>query len=1294
MIEPKMNPDQLRFDSQVGVADRQLDRVLYEIEQVSSRIRAKHFWTLLAVLASVSALFGIMLRGAATSGQIDRIWVVIWVAAGLFLSGLVAAILSRRLAGRSGDTATTIERQYPGLGQRLLTTAGLSRQQTGSSLTQRLIRETHEHFRSHDWRRVVSTGALWISRSLGIAACLAAIGVALLGFSGRETGPASLIGPSPMRVERQVLVQPGNVLLERGSSLVVTAEFSRDVPETAKLLTITADGGESELQMKRNLGDPILGGFVSSVDQAMQYQIVSNDWSSERFSVEVFEFPELLRSDAELRFPEYTGMNPRTVEDTVKVTVVEGTELQWRLILNKSVTRCDLVRVDQPETVISCDPDEPIDFSRQDAVCYRAEMPTDVSASYTLMLEDADGRQNKFPPQLTVKVLPNQPPSLKLDPARDVTVSPLEELEVGAAVQDDFGVLRSGVSYTLEMNPGIEVELISSVERNQKKQVQHTIDFEELQAEPDDVLSFYFWAEDVGPDGQVRRTESDLFFADVRPFEQIFRAGQSQPPPGGQPSGQAQQAEELAGTQKQIITAIWNQIRKEQRGESIDEKDLTTIAESQQAGLDQLGELASELQDAGSIEIAKGIAGTMQQTIDELADADLDPALKSAKASFSGLMKLRSREFEVTRSRQSQQSSSGGGNQNRQQQLDELELDEDESRYETQQQAAQQSAQQQAAAEDRQVLSRLRELAQRTEDLNEELAKLQTALQQAKTEEEKEEVQRQLKRLREQQQELLRESDELESRMRSPENSERMSEQADQLQQSREDLRQAAQATENEDPSSALAAGRRAESQFDELQQEFRRRAAGAFDETVRQMQQEAQRLQDQQEEIGRAMREETEQASPGLRGDESKASSPDQLQQQAERVEQLLNQMEETVREAEESEPLLAERLYDAFRETRQADVEQQLRNAAELVRRGFTPQADPFEQQAAEGIRNLREKIDSAADAVLGDSEEGLRRAAAQLEQLAEGVEREINQETGRDSGPGQQRETDDQQSGSQQQGSQQQDSQQQGSQQQGSQQQGSQQQGSQQQGSQQQGSQQQGSQQQGSQQQGSQQQGSQQQGSQRQGSQQQGSQQQGSQQQGSQQQGSQQQGSQQQGSQQQGSQQQGGEGQPSSQADRPSPGLRGGGGQSGDERREESTQPNNRAADSPSTGGPIGPMTGDFRSWSDRMRDVEEMVNDPDLRARAGAIRDRVRQMRVEMKRHGDSPQWNLVEDLVAEPLRELQADVKAELLRRTANKNALVPIDRDPVPEQFSDAVQRYYENLGSVGSGESEGRNSP
>ena len=112
------------------------------------------------------------------------------------------------------------------------------------------------------------------------------------------------------------------------------------------------------------------------------------------------------------------------------------------------------------------------------------------------------------------------------------------------------------------------------------------------------------------------------------------------------------------------------------------------------------------------------------------------------------------------------------------------------------------------------------------------------------------------------------------------------------------------------------------------------------------------------------------------------------------------------------------------------------------------------------------------------------------------------------------------------------------------------------------------------------------------------------------------------------------------------------------------------------------PPEPMTGDdFLDWSDRLRDVEEMIADPQLRAEAARIRDRAKAIRKDIKRHSKEPNWDLIRLRVATPLVELQQHVRQELLRKSSDKS-LVPIDRDPVPVIFQEAVRKYYEQLGT------------
>ena len=113
-----------------------------------------------------------------------------------------------------------------------------------------------------------------------------------------------------------------------------------------------------------------------------------------------------------------------------------------------------------------------------------------------------------------------------------------------------------------------------------------------------------------------------------------------------------------------------------------------------------------------------------------------------------------------------------------------------------------------------------------------------------------------------------------------------------------------------------------------------------------------------------------------------------------------------------------------------------------------------------------------------------------------------------------------------------------------------------------------------------------------------------------------------------------------------------------------------------------GPGGPITGEgFRQWSDRMRDVEELLDDPELRAEAARIRDRCAGSARNSSATPRCPTGTSCKDLVAEPINELRNRI-AEEVRRRESPDALVPIDRDPVPPQFAEGVRRYYERLGS------------
>lgn len=113
----------------------------------------------------------------------------------------------------------------------------------------------------------------------------------------------------------------------------------------------------------------------------------------------------------------------------------------------------------------------------------------------------------------------------------------------------------------------------------------------------------------------------------------------------------------------------------------------------------------------------------------------------------------------------------------------------------------------------------------------------------------------------------------------------------------------------------------------------------------------------------------------------------------------------------------------------------------------------------------------------------------------------------------------------------------------------------------------------------------------------------------------------------------------------------------------------------------GGSSAPMSGDgYAPWSDRLREVEEIVDYPDLRNEIANARERARQMRVDLKRDLKKPDWAVVRAEIMTPLVEVRQRLREELAKRES-RESLVPIDRDPVPGRYAEQVRKYYEQLG-------------
>ncbi len=1329
-------------------------RISQRLDVVAGRTRKLHGLRLATLVWCFSSL-ALMLSWAllASNPMLQRGFVVSCV---LIAFGAAAWVTRRRVPTDAERLAAArlIEESCPELSQRLLTLIDQhpdADTRKFNVLQRQLAHEVLTLADVADWSSCVPVSQLQrgVLRNLlacAVSACLAGVLWMSHDVSARDSASsandpiktAAIDGKPSTTIE----VEPGDAEVERGSNLLILARFEGPLPGAVGVLKEdrgidfqpVVSSGESDrleaypttrIEMSKSLDDPVFGTRVANVERPFRYQIQFDDQTTETFNITVFEYPKVEKVDARLEFPSYTGLAVEEIPDTWQIAAVEGSTAVLKCQLNKPIAEGKLVAEDGRSWPLVLSEEKEAEGTQAGRLRY-ATIPIAKSMKLHFELTDARGRANREVAEFRITALPNKPADIKLTfPAKDQRVSPLEELLLAATVWDDFGIQEHGLMVSIADREPLTVTLGKDVPGKQKRDLLHVVALELMKAEPDQLVSYYFFADDIAADGSSRRSLSDMFFAEVRHFEEIFREGQ--PPPSGasqQNSPQAQQAEQLGEDQKQIINATWKIMRRETSATLTKtfKDDVTLILESQTALIEKFQKLVETLSDPKSKKFAADAAAAMSAAAEKLgqsaagpAKEPLTPALASERAAYEALLKLRAREHLIT------QSKSGGGQGGRagspsQQQLSQLELDQKKNRYEAERKANESSPKEAENREQLQVLNRLRELAQRQADTNQKLQEMEQDLREAKSEAEKEELKRQLKRLRDEQRELLNDVDELKNRMEKPENQQRMADSRQQLEETRSQVRQTSQALEEGKLSQALNSGKRAERELQELRDDFRQKAAGQFDDAMKDLRQQAREIGQKQDELAKAIQDPKPdpKASRTLRSTDNRQQLVEDLKQQRGQLDKAVEQARQLVEQAETGEPLLAKELYETVRKARSDKPSEALEVTGELLRRGLTQEAQKAEAIANQGLDRFAEGIERASKLVLGDEAESLKRAREQVKQLGRSVKDELAQndpqaaKSGKPGTEASEGQPDAKDAGTPAAGEGQGKGKGKEASKPGDAKPGEK-------------------------------------GSQGAGKpSEQGEQQPGKpgDQPGDAKSGDAKGGEGQQPSKDSEPKGQGGkpgespEGKPDSQPGskpgtqpgqgdskpRQEPGSKPGEGQSGEGQggQQPGTQPGEakpgqqagqqpgqqaggarrspglRNSSKPSAGtegggseqegnvagGPGSPITGPgFTEWSDRMREAEELVTDPKLRAEIARAREAAREMRIEFKRHSKQPEWELVRKQILQPLAEVEKRLSEEIARQQS-PDSLVPLDRDPVPERYSDLVRKYYERLGT------------
>ena len=408
-------------------------------------------------------------------------------------------------------------------------------------LVRQLIDSAVTKIRDIDMGRAVEQQQLQTSSGLLVGAGLLAMLLFIFGPSYLRHGISALLTPmggveaaSPYQID----VLPGDATVARGADQMITAQLLGFESDEVSLLMRSPDGSGTYdrlplIPVENDAGETEAGLYevlLFDLEETTDYRVESLGVESSTFTLDVIELPYVERLELEYHFPAYTGLEPRLVEEGGDIAVLSGTEVQLRAVPTMGTTGGRLVFDDdgtnQQELTLAEDGSLSSSFVVEEEGFYRIDLAA------------PDGQLISASPQYTIDVLTDQPPSaMFIRPGRDTTASAIEELFIEARADDDFGLQALDLVYSVNGGPEQTVNLFSGGTGVKEFSAGHTFFLEEMDLEPGDFVSYFARATDRNLEQQNADVKSDLYFIQVRRYNQDFRAQQSQGGGGGAMGG-------------------------------------------------------------------------------------------------------------------------------------------------------------------------------------------------------------------------------------------------------------------------------------------------------------------------------------------------------------------------------------------------------------------------------------------------------------------------------------------------------------------------------------------------------------------------------------------------------------------------------------------------------------------------------------------------------------------------------------------------------------------------------------
>lgn len=541
-------------------------------------------------------------------------------------------------------------------------------------------------------------------------ALMLGIGPSYWGFGSRHL----LLGaelPREAITLKRVTVQPGDTTVRRNSDVAIQATVEGFRPDQTQVFVRFADQQQWEAAPMRSAEEGQFDFKLYAVRGPLSYYVQADGVRSPEHSIGVVDLPKIERVRLTYQYPEWTGLDALTDEESRDIRAVVGTDVKVEVFADAPL--------DAPALIVDGRSQE---LDRQ-GVANVGNISVNEPGKYQIGARVAD-EFVALSDEYTIEIVADEKPTIQIrKPGRDWRATSIEEVPVHIQAEDDFKLRDVSLLYSVNGGEWKKMPVGGGSKRSEN---QSLLSMEELGAKaadsehlvPGDLVSYYAVAKD-----RKQSVQTDLFMVQVQPFERTFKQGQGG---GGGGGGMADEQGAISERQREILLATWNLQRSDERNKRSREQledsarmlaDFQTTLATQARTLAQRTRARMDV-DADErvktfVESLERAAGLMEPAAGHLSAFRLQAAVTPEQQALQQLLRAESafREVQVSM----QQDGGGEGSQAARNfgEMFELEMDVEKSQYESESQLSQQNQQQELS----EAIRKLKELAERQEKL-------------------------------------------------------------------------------------------------------------------------------------------------------------------------------------------------------------------------------------------------------------------------------------------------------------------------------------------------------------------------------------------------------------------------------------------------------------------------------------------------------------------------------------------------------------------------------------------------